>query len=268
METLKYSILDPTGNITALVETPVEIPNQSETAVRIMREHPEVEQVGFVGPSPDGKTDLSLRMAGGEFCGNASMSAAAYHCLKEDILETGQTGKVKLTVSGASKPVEVRLERTGKDSFRAGVCMPPALGITKEKFEWENLSGTLTVVSMEGISHIIVESASDFIQLLKEPERVPAAAESWCRKLGADGLGLMFLDKEKESLTPFVYIPGSGTAVWEHSCASGTSAAGMAAAKEAGTPIALTLEEPGGQLRVESEPGGETWLYGQVRLMR
>ena len=35
--------------------------------------------------------------------------------------------------------------------------------------------------------------------------------------------------------------------------------------KESGADVDLTLREPGGVLRVESRPDGETWLYGSVR---
>ena len=119
---LKYSIFDPTGNITALVESEVEISRQPEVAALIMERHPQVEQVGFVrfafesdpiddGLScerlqmaekqiseslhmPDEQTRKSLhmtenricgslRMAGGEFCGNASMCAAALYLLRK-----------------------------------------------------------------------------------------------------------------------------------------------------------------------------------------
>ena len=66
---MRYRIFDPTGNVTALVEDAVEPALQPEAAAEIMRVHPEVEQVGFV--SLNGALP-SLRMAGGEFCGNAS----------------------------------------------------------------------------------------------------------------------------------------------------------------------------------------------------
>ena len=49
-----YSILDPTGNITALVESPVERTRYQAAAAAIMHLHPEVEQVGFSLP---GRTD-------------------------------------------------------------------------------------------------------------------------------------------------------------------------------------------------------------------
>ena len=78
---MRYSVFDPTGNITALVRDPVAPLQQPVIAAGIMRKHPEVEQVGFV--SFDGALP-ALRMAGGEFCGNASMSAAALLCMEQD----------------------------------------------------------------------------------------------------------------------------------------------------------------------------------------
>ena len=50
VEPLGYAILDPTGNITALVETPVDPARQPETAAALMARHPQVEQVGFLSP--------------------------------------------------------------------------------------------------------------------------------------------------------------------------------------------------------------------------
>ena len=107
---IKYHVMDPTGNITILVETPVAEASQPFVAAKLMELEPEVEQVGFLTlaetPEPDrsgclqqkmasqpektqqsekiplaessqNKYDIALRMAGGEFCGNATMSAAA-----------------------------------------------------------------------------------------------------------------------------------------------------------------------------------------------
>ena len=85
-----------------------------------MRKHPEVEQVGFV--SLDGGFP-SLRMAGGEFCGNASMSAAALLAIEKDL---PVPAVIELTVSGAPEAVEVRLEQREGETFRAAVRMPSA----------------------------------------------------------------------------------------------------------------------------------------------
>ena len=43
---LHYCLFDPTGNITALVESAVDVPDQPAVAAGIMCRHPEVEQVG------------------------------------------------------------------------------------------------------------------------------------------------------------------------------------------------------------------------------
>lgn len=269
---LRYRILDPTGNITALVETPVEPERQPETAAALMRRHPRVEQVGFVRLDrcdDGGPYRAQLRMAGGEFCGNAAMSAAALLLLNEGV-SAAEPVAVFLQVSGAAQPVEVRLTREGEDCFRAGVHMPRARELTTCSLSWGGVSGEVPLVRMEGISHLIILPGSVFFPLREEPAAAEAAVQSWCEALGEDGLGLMFLEGEapRYSLTPLVYVPGSGTVFWERSCASGSSAVGMYLAAQTGSAARLTLEEPGGCLRVESDENGETWLYGQTRLLQ
>ena len=298
-EKIRYSILDPTGNITALVETEVEISRQPDTAAAIMRQHPEVEQVGFVSfpesisAAEPAENTVALRMAGGEFCGNAAMSTAALYLLHsctgraitEAVPAAGRTDRtaeivpqadpltVYVKVSGAGKPVEVKLWRETDTGFRAGVRMPHAIAIEEKELNFENMQKKLPVVKMEGISHIVIESGSGFFVLKDKRERAELAVKKWCEELKAEGLGIMFLDMSGGDragtgiMTPLVYIPGSGTVFWENSCASGTSAVGMYLAEKREKKIAETLLEPGGELRVESDPAKqETWLYGKVNL--
>ena len=92
---VSYTLLDPTGNLTLLVTSPVPEPAQPETARRLMELEPATEQVGFVSFRPEG---VRLRMAGGEFCGNASLSAAALYLTRQDL----ESGTVSVTVSGRS----------------------------------------------------------------------------------------------------------------------------------------------------------------------
>ena len=106
-----YSLFDPTGNITLLVETPVPEEDQPSVAAALMKVEPSVEQVGFVSAPSDSSRDIDLRMAGGEFCGNATMSAAALA-----VMRSGRTPKqgdpigVTVRSSGASGPVTVALK--------------------------------------------------------------------------------------------------------------------------------------------------------------
>ena len=260
-----YSILDPTGNITALVESPVERAQYQTAAAVIMRLHPEVEQVGFLLPiGMDGLP--ALQMAGGEFCGNATMCAAALLRLR------GLSGdRVSLHVSGAAQPLEVCLHQTGDGAFSAELQMPQAREITEREFAFENLRGTLPLVCMEGISHIVIESGSAFFKLLDNRPQAEQAVRSFCAKLGADGLGLLFLEGEgsERRMTPLVYIPGSGTVFWENSCASGSTAVCMYFASETGTDVKLVLRQPGGLMRVRCDgPGEDIILQGSTRLVQ
>ncbi len=256
---LRYSIFDPTGNITALVESAVPDADRPAAAAKIMRLHPEVEQVGFVRGE-------SLRMAGGEFCGNASMCAAALRVLNSGLACEGWT-PLRLRVSGASEPVELRLRAEGGERFTAEIQMPPALEIGAREFVFEDLRAALPLVRLEGISHIVVREDAPFFALLHDRPRAERAVREFCGELGAEGLGLLFLEKSAGDcrMTPLVYIPGSGTVFWENSCASGSAAVGMALAKEAGAPVALSLTEPGGVLTVRSDPRSGTVLCGTVR---
>ena len=268
---VRYSIWDPSGNITALVESPVPVERQSAVASALMARHPAVEQLGFVTWQAEDGSDAALRMAGGEFCGNASMSAAALLQSRwEGAAPSGVWITRSLRVSGAKQPVAVRLCREEEGVYRGAVCMPKARAIVETAFRWGGLSGRLPLVRMEGISHVIVSDASPLFALKDRPAEAEEAVKAWCRELGAEGLGLMFLElgEGDPRLTPLVYIPGSGTLFWENSCASGSSAAGMALAAENGRALRLTLEQPGGRLQVESDPeSGETWLYGRTALL-
>lgn len=290
--TIAYSILNPTGNITALAETRVEPERQPAVAADIMKLHPEVEQVGFLNLAlPDGcDVQAELRMAGGEFCGNAAMCAAAMYFLRNSMesgedravsaaenreKDRGETGfesdwvPVRIRVSGVTHPVQVRLKAEEKNRFAAGVKIPSALEIGKRPFTFQSVEGELPLVSMEGISHIVIEENSSFFELREKPGEAEKAVREWCNVLSASCLGLMFLERgtDRDRLTPLVFVPESGTVFWENSCASGSSAVGMYLAKKGGVPVEITLFEPGGSLQVRSDlQTGETWLFGHVSL--
>ena len=299
MDKIQYCKFDPTGNITALVETKVDIADQPAVAARIMEEEPDVEQVGFItyvkdAAPADGDAPISLRMAGGEFCGNATMCAAAHFASHGGL----QSGAVPVQVSGASAPLIVRLEQLAPFSYSAAVSMPPALRIGKVSLtaadaaagaaekgpdaatpaggpEEAGAAGvsammSLPVVEMEGISHIIIEHDSDFFGIKDDKPLAESMLKHWCGVLGADCLGMMFLGEGDglRPLTPLVYVPGADTMFWENSCASGSAAAGMYLAAKSGSAVDVTFEEPAGRLRVESDPAtGLTILHGSAILI-
>lgn len=268
---VRYSILDPTGNITALVESAVEVDRQPAMAQRVMANHPTVEQVGFVSFMQDGddheSPSVSLRMAGGEFCGNATMSAATLYAVRKDL---SMPAALMLSVSGVSRPVEVSLDKEAERVFSARIGMPEALSIDMIELGIDAMRDTVPLVRMEGISHVMVEPSSALRDLLFSRSVAERAVRKWCRELETDGLGIMFLSGmgTRINLTPLVFVPGSGTVFWENSCASGSAAMGMYLAHKESRAIDVSLCEPGGILRVQSEPAWHrTWLHGGVRLV-
>ena len=60
---LDYVLMDPTGNLTALVTSPVPEARQSADALALMAAEPTAEQVGFLSPG-GADADVALRMAG------------------------------------------------------------------------------------------------------------------------------------------------------------------------------------------------------------
>jgi len=237
---LSYTVFDPTGNITILVQTPVPAAEQPCVAEALMAREPQCEQVGFRMPDTPG-ADITVRMAGGEFCGNASMSAAARLCAERGWAHAA------VTVAIGGQLVPVTAEKSGEGCYRCAVTMPRALRIT-EAFG-------LPLVELPGISHLIVTAPM-------VREAAETAIRGWCRALGVSALGLMLFDEEQQRLDPLVYVPQADTLFWERSCASGTAAVGA----WAGPGTALSLTEPGGVLCVRTALDGTVTLEGTVRL--
>lgn len=246
---IDYSVFDPTGNITAVVVSPAVIPEQPRIAAALMAREPAVEQAGFLSQAKDALP--VLRMAGGEFCGNASMCAAA---LIADAASAGNM-TVTLQVSGADAPVEVSLSASDSGARTASVRMPLPERIVQSRLPG---AGTVPVVFFRGIAHAVLPFDAD--RALAE-----ASAAHWAALLHTDALGLLFFDRASRRMDPLVCVPAAGTLVWEHSCASGTAAAGAWLAVGGSAPVRLPVLQPGGTLTVDASPSGPILLTGRVR---
>ena len=262
MISLNYRMCDPTGNITAIVLAPLDLRLRREISDLIMHREPSCEQVGYYLSPGVGGADAALTMAGGEFCGNATMSAAAV--LAEGLrLPAGETRECLISVSGARLPVPVRITARGGSEYYATVTMPPADSIEMLRLDLDTGPIPVCAVSMPGITHIIIT------QRLARAQAERAVVR-WCRQLKVPALGIMQLDETHGSLEPLVYVPKSGTVFWEHSCASGTSAVGAFLAQRDGRDRILRLRQPGGMLDIDAEyrpdGGGRLLLSGTVSL--
>ena len=256
--TLDYTVMDPTGNITVLVTTPVPEADRARAGAGLLAAEPDAEQVGFVsvGGAPD--ADVTLRMAGGEFCGNASMSAAALHCLHWAL----DASTVRVRASGASEPVTVAAEKQPGGAYACAVDMPRPLGAEEVGLTLDGAGYRFPLVRFEGISHLILPG--DFDRALAE-----RAAPKWCADLGAEALGLLLLDEAAWRMDPLVWVPAGDSLYWERSCASGSAAVGAWLAARDGAEARVSLSEPGGVLSVSAAgPVGAISLRGTVRLLR
>ena len=248
MTDIQYVLLDPTGNQTILVETAVPAAVQPFVAKQIMTLEPDAEQTGFVSVSGDSP---ALRMAGGEFCGNATMSTAALFAWKQGI----RAGSIPVRVAGTPDPVPVTISSLPDGSIRGTVRMPDPVSVKEETLP-EGLR--LPVVRFHGISHVILEtpvSRSD----------TEAVAPAWCAYLHSDSLGILLFDPDTDTLSPLVYVPGTETLFWEHSCASGSAAVAAYLYSQKG-PCSLSLCQPGGTLLAETNAEGSISLTGTVRM--
>lgn len=246
-----YVIADPAGNITLLVTEPVPPEAQAALASELLSAEPTAEQVGYLSDLVPGQS-VSIRMSGGEFCGNAALSAAAYALWKS----SGIKADVAVDFSGLDKPVKARLERRGDSMFTGTVSMPLPESVRDGSFMLENELCEFPLVSFPGISHVILNR-------IPGRESAEAAVKAWCRELNVPALGLMMLSEDGKSLTPLVYVREVESLYWESSCASGTCAAAWYFSRTAGDGR-WSFSEPGGTLSAEVS-GNELRLIGSVR---
>lgn len=247
---LPYIICDPTGNITALVTAPVPRSSQAAAAAALMRAVPSVEQVGFLEVPAAPEARVRLQMMGGEFCGNASMSAAAF-LAGRDGLAAGESAGLPLEVSGAEGLVVCRIENTG-ETFRGTVSMPLPEAVETAVLPLAD-GGALRVptVRFPGIVHCVVPAAA-MTRAAAEAVVRPVFAEL-CASLRTEACGVLLYDEAGGSFTPLVYVAGTGTAVWESGCGSGTAAIGAWEAWRSPPSHAgrtLVLRQPGGTMEV------------------
>lgn len=273
----EYIIADPTGNITVLVTSPY----TDETRQKIIRESfekvPSCEQVGFIVPVSD--KAVRLEMMAYEFCGNATLSAAAWHAGMHG-LESGSESDITVITSGVNEPLEVHVSNLG--GIDQAKSMPE--GSTSELFSGDVFVGTVSMpqptadsfhgyplIRFDGISHLIVP-AGDFTD-----EEAEKAVKEFAGELGVPALGMMLTEDfgsitspqnavRTVSMRPLVYVPGSATLFWEQGCATGSTALGWYRYDAAGITC-TEASQPGGVIQVEIE-NGQPKLTGRVRFSK
>lgn len=252
------AVARPGGNDTALILNDVARGQQGALSLRVQKAYPGVEQTMFLEKGrlsglPRGQ------MAGGEFCGNATRSLGY-------VLLEGKDGEMQLEISGASKPLLVRL-RGGRSCtdvpvLQSADCVRPLA------------DGEGWRVDMEGISFYIAPKGSAVAQKIDGLESEALRKEAALEVLAGCGLtqfpasGLLLVGQVGGDLTldPYVYVRDTGTMYFETGCGSGSTAAGlMLAAQSGGGLAAQKIVQPSGMaLYVSVEREGEAFARASV----
>ena len=243
-----YYLLDPTGNITALVTNATDKNLYNAVASYIFKNHTCTEQVGFVDFKD--KT-VKLSMSGGEFCGNATMSTAALYCYINGI----DNLKTDVYVSGTDGPVKVNVKRKN-EVYKCDCVLKKPKSIIEYKFSKGSKEYTFPLVCFDSIMHIVADESLD-------EKTAREVIKGIARDLSASALGIMMYNAEKRQLTPLVYVPKVDTLFVENSCASGSCAVAQVKGFKDGETAII---QPGGTLSVKVCKSGIK-LSGNVKII-
>jgi len=248
---VEFVKINPTQNMTILVTSPVDRLHHMDVARKIMAyDSVHAEQVGFIEKPGNPAALARLQMAGGEFCGNASMSLCAYLAWSGNIKCEGEFCTIPIEVSGASDVLYCDIKKE-HGHFLAGTSMPVPESVGS--FDSGVASSPLPVVYMPGITHVIADTDKLGVSKDMLVETLVSSPSSFTTE---DAFGIMFYDKSACFIEPFVYVVTTGTKIWERGCGSGSAALGAYLAGSIGESVRADVAQPGGVITVEAEMAG------------
>lgn len=273
--------LSPGGNITLLVrdatlatgpDTPRAAEARAALAVELMRQHPDVEQVGFLdttGCAPNNGTLPLMVMMGGEFCVNACRSAAFIIALAgllpEDGPRRGASWQGHIRTSGLASPLPVRVRKEHTDAgeiYSAGVAVS-----TAGNAPIRQCAPGEAVVALPGITHILLDSRKHSIPADAVAFAAAKRAEHGLER--EDAVGVVWYAPLEEApgyaISPLVWVRATGSTVPETACGSGSLALALYLA---GNGNVLPVRQPSGEyITIHQNAGNLVWIDGPVRLL-
>ena len=254
-KTFNYFRANPCGNITGFVVAPV-YPGYRKAYTDCIMEQidKDVEQVGFISPAYEG-APLRMDMMGGEFCANATR---AYGLYSASFYDTDGLVDIEVYVSGHEGTTDVIADVKNQKAY---VALDAPIGRENLTIDGKDC----TLIKLPGISHLVVEAEED-------KDFVNKALEVLKKDHKDEAYGVLFFDKEKLEMIPYVYVEGSETLFRESSCGSGT----IAVVNYLEDDIAkldedykISIKNPAGELEVfvyEFEDGKKFCVGGKVEL--
>ena len=252
---IKYVVYRPAGNDTAIVYgTNYTSDMKKNINDKIMNKHKNVEQVGFINKK-NGKKEI--QMAGGEFCGNATRSAA-YEYLD------GKKGNTKILVNSKNEI------DAGVDENQNAWCDIPILQTNNIITETEK---GIYIVKIEGITMAVLQ---DFVacKYLKDKRNLKEIGKEFIKKLNLEeysAAGVVFCEKYNDNIriNPIVWVKEIDTLFYETACGSGSMAVCMVEAFLDKETKEIDIVQPSGLIittKVEYKNGQitKTTISGKV----
>lgn len=250
-----FTIFKPAGNDTALISGIITNSQQRKVISTVLQDNClNVEQVGFINLDPE---HAELMMAGGEFCGNAT-SSAAYHILD------GKKGKIAIKVSGVKKKLLAGVTSEGEGFSQMPVHHDTSY-ITSDPDHPGNF-----IVELEGITHYIDFDVKQIKGLSIEQIKQKARKQMSARGIDQNSAcGVIYVEKLKDVWTvyPVVYVRDVDTLYYETACGSGATALGLVIAQKKGRSIRkVPILQPSGLLiKVSVAFDGVSFGYVQIQ---
>lgn len=204
--------------------------------------HLNAEQVGFIIEAKSDKAVFRLEMAGGEFCGNGVLAAAAL----AKYLNFNNQESFYLESSGVDKLLKCQLKNKERNKYLMQSTMPVDYEYQKWQGKVDNLTVEGDLIKLKGISHLLINNYN------LEAEKIKKLIKKLAADLKADAVGIIPYQNDAQStrIKPCVYVPDAGTLVFERGCGSGTLALGIYLAQKQKKSINLSVEQPGGIINI------------------
>lgn len=227
------------------------------------------EQVGFIESSKNHTDLIRLQMMGGEFCGNATRSLAAFmvHSQHPEIEKIGSKFMIPLEVSGIDEIINCEVEPLEKTNlYMSKIKMPVPLSINKIIIDDSGNKVKTIRVDLPGITHFIVNKDK-----INDKDKYYEIIKSVMAKEDYDAFGIMYYDYNKNFMEPLVYVRFTDSLFWERSCGSGSCALGCALAFLNKESLEKEIHQPGGLLKVsvgyENHNINSLYLNGEVEIV-
>lgn len=239
---IRYIKADPSGNTTIFVLSQTVPAQRSALAAKLLR--PDcigAEQVGYLTMAQD-KT-IRVDMMGGEFCGNASRSAAAYA-----LMRSGKTeGDYAVSCSGCDHVLQAHAVQREKNKYDAYIEMPLPLAVEAILMDVGGMPSRFFRVSLPGIVHF-VHFVDDIA--LADREIFWQAVQDYAAEEALEAYGLILFSPKQLQMIPAVYVTATDTLYWENSCGSGSAAVAAALACMGKKDVSCTIHQPGGTIDI------------------